>query len=1035
MRTRRLPKRSSPTVPLLAIALAAVGCGGSTGASPTGQSDFESAPPGGSGGGSHDSAFGAGGSPSAAGGVSQGASVPPLAAGSGIATQPRTVQETDLYRLDGNRLYYLNGYRGLMVFDLTNVDQPKLLGRYAIFGTPVQMVVNSGIATVVVADWIGKRPTGEPFHGSIVQGLDATDPTNIKFLGQALLGGWVQDTRIVGDVLYAVSEDWGWVYGWGGGPIYAGGAGVAVSAPAAGSAGGVAGPIGAYAGPDVIVSSVSFAGGQITEVSHKTYSGYGGVFNVTPNSILLAHPAPPVQPNLPRPAKTDLAYLDISDPGGTIVERGTIEVDGSIEGWGADNGRWNLDFADGKTAHVLGCAGSVYGCGQGYVLATADFSNPDKPAIASTLSIPATNGWTPATRFDGTRMYLSPTNYAPAGGTTPLEIYDVSNPAAPALAGQTQIPGSVWLMIPSGNQLFALGQDNTFNASQVSLKYLDVTNASSPKLLGTSNFGDGWAWTPAASTFKAFTHDPTQGLVVLPFSGWSSINGKYNNGVQLIEFTPTSIMTAGAAHTRGWVERGIFANHRIVSLSDLALSVVDYTDPLAPTVTAELTLARNVVAAQPAGSTVAEVSSDWWGNDTTQSDVRALPIADAAENLDESQAPDVQVNGVNARVFTNGSFAYVVTSVEAPVPCDQFGSLYGGKAAPSIPPGGPQGPQVCTAWHEEVQVVDVSSATVKARGKPLALQPEPFGWYGGWGWGGFYYYDWFNGGDIVQVNGDILAFRRWHSNYGPSGQYISAFSDLFVVDLSNPDQPSLSSVVITRDVNNSWWGNMKVVNSKLYVTHTVWSNPTVQNPIVRYYLDEIDLSDRAHPGVKTHINVPGILVGGSASDPSVLYTIDYRYDTNAGPPVNDLAVVKLSGDKAYLQSRTALDGWVGNVFVRGSTAYMSTQKFVTTYTANNPQPGVELHQIDLSDPAHPVDRIASGQQGWGWLVDVQGDRALVTSGWANQGLDIYRLSPNAAPAYDQFVRTQGWSLSSIARQGNQLFLSSGDWGVQVVNLQ
>jgi hypothetical protein len=218
------------------------------------------------------------------------------------------------------------------------------------------------------------------------------------------------------------------------------------------------------------------------------------------------------------------------------------------------------------------------------------------------------------------------------------------------------------------------------------------------------------------------------------------------------------------------------------------------------------------------------------------------------------------------------------------------------------------------------------------------------------------------------------------------------------------------------------------------VTHVVWSNPTVQKPTVRYYLDEIDLSDRTHPGVKTHINVPGLLVGGSATDPSVLYTIDYRYDL-AGGPVNDLAVVKLSGDKAYLQSRTALDGWVGNVFVRGNTAYMSTQKFVTTYTANNPQPGVELHQIDLSNPAHPVDRIASGQQGWGWLVDVQGDRALVTSGWANQGLDIYQLSPNAAPRYDQFVRTQGWSLSSIARQGNQLFLSSGDWGVQVVNLQ
>ena len=35
---------------------------------------------------------------------------------------------------------------------------------------------------------------GTPFHGSIVRGLDATDPANIKVLGEAKLGGWVRDT-------------------------------------------------------------------------------------------------------------------------------------------------------------------------------------------------------------------------------------------------------------------------------------------------------------------------------------------------------------------------------------------------------------------------------------------------------------------------------------------------------------------------------------------------------------------------------------------------------------------------------------------------------------------------------------------------------------------------------------------------------------------------------------------------------------------------------------------------------------------------
>ncbi len=99
------------------------------------------------------------------------------------------------------------------------------------------------------------------------------------------------------------------------------------------------------------------------------------------------------------------------------------------------------------------------------------------------------------------------------------------------------------------------------------------------------------------------------------------------------------------------------------------------------------------------------------------------------------------------------------------------------------------------------------------------------------------------------------------------------------------------------------------------------------------------------------------------------------------------------------------------------------------------QPAMELHQIDLTNPKAPVDRVATGPGGWGWLLDVQGDRAMVTSGWGADGLDIYRLTPNARPVYDQFVRTRGWSINALARQGNQIFLSSGYWGVQAVTLQ
>jgi hypothetical protein len=977
----------------LAVPVGLGACGGSahhSGDPPAvGQTDFLSAaPPGGN-------AFGAGAQDNAAGAATSG----PTAASSGTT---RTVQETDLYRLDGNRLYYLNAYRGLMVFDLTDVDHPKFLGRSPIVGTPVQMYVQNGIAVVVVADWYGSLVDGTPFHGSIVRGLDANDPSNIKVLGEAKLGGWVQDLRVVGDVLYAVSEDYGWVYGWEDVGVANGGV---VSQTTT--------------GPSVIVSSVNFAGGHIAQVSSKTYAGYSGVFNVTPSSIMLAHPAAPADPTQGS-TSTELRYLDISDPGGTIAERGALTVDGVVQGWGADNGRWNLDFADGKTAHTIGCAGGdCYN--KGYVLATADFTNPDAPALASELSI-ASTGWSAAARFDSGRMYLSPDNGYVAGGSTPLQIYDLSNPAAPHLAGSTQITGSVWLMIPSGQQLFALGSNYTGSSSQVALQYLDVTNPSAPSLLGTSTFGGDWAWTPAAGTFKAFTKDDTKGLVVLPFSGWSQSSQQYNNGVQLIEFTPTTLTTAGAAHTRGWVERGILANGRIVSLSDLALSVVDYTNPMSPQVTAELTLARNVIGSQPLGSTIAEVSSDWWGNDVTQSEVRVLPASDPGEIHDQTGAPGVTVPGINGNVFTNGSLVYVVTSVQVPAPCQ------GDTGSPK-----PGGGGTCYAWQQTVQVVDASNGTARARGS-VALPMGPSS-YGGWGWYGYYYYDWYGGSDIVQVGKDALAFRRWTPTFDPSGRYVDSLDSLFVVDLSNPDAPAVGSTVITQDLTG-WWGNMRVIGDTLYTTHYVWQETPLQpNAPVRYYVDRIDLTDRAHPRVEASVNVPGLLVGGSATDPSVLYTVDYRWYTLGGATteVNDFDVVRLdSSGLAHLVGTTALDGWVGNVVVRGTTAYTSTQ----AYQPTTGQSLMELHQIDVSDPAHPRDYTSSTAKGWGWLLDVQGDRALVTSGWGAGGIDIYKVTPGSPPTYDQFVRTVGWGwVSNAARQDNTLFLTLGSYGVQAVDLQ
>jgi hypothetical protein len=1030
------PGRSHTALALvLALGSALVGCGsdkaapGKTPELSEGQTDFASAPPNGVGN-SH------------AGGLTSGQAsedaAAPNAAGPGKGTttaggtQPRTVEETDLYRLEGDRLYYLNQYRGLMVFDVSDVDHPALLGRSPIYGSPIEMIVRGGIASVVVADWYGTMDDGTPFHGSIVRGIDASDPANMKILGEAKLGGWVRDTRVVGDVLYAVTEKYPWDYGWYGGLLD----------------GGVATSTGGPTTAQVTVASVSFAGGEITSVDEYLVPGYGGVFNVTPNAIMLASD---VLTNVDQygngtsTGNSELRYLDISDPGGQIVEQGRAVVPGSVQSWGADNGRWNLDFADGQLAHVVARTYDYNGGtnNNGLSISTVDFSDPAMPKLAGNLQTPMP-GWDATARFDGTRLYLTPSNWGcqyvngqvTGSVQTPLDVYDLADPAMPRKLGSSVIEGQISLMIPNGDHLFALG--NKYDCasgyqSPVSLAYFDVTDPTQPKALGSADFGKGWAWTPAAGTFKAFTKDDAQGLVVLPFSGWDPGGYAYNNGLQLIEFTPDSIATSGTAKTKGWVERGIFVKNRLVSLSNLALSVVDYTDHANPNVVAELTLARNVVNVKPVGgANIVEVSSDFWDNDTDHSELRVLPLAQAEENVNDATLASLAIDGFNPTVFHDGNLSYVVSSVrhEVACPAGQNGDNPG-KGLPADP----NAPVYkCYSWTQEMQAVDTSNGTATLRGK-IALPDLGSNYYGwGWGWYGCGMYDWYYGSDVIQVAGSKLAFRRWQPQYDAQGDYVDALQSLYVVDASNPDAPSVSSVVVTRE-RDGWWGNMRAVGDQLYASHYEWQEQpryddgttTYYPGVVRYYIDHIDLTDASKPRVAQKINVPGFLVGGSEDDPSLIYTMDYRWD--GAHTTNDLAVLKLSGGRAYLQGHVAIAGYTGNVFVKGSTAYFSAQDWDQNSSS------VKLYQVDLSDPRAPKVLPSKQAAGWGWLLGVEGDRAFVTSGWANQGVDIFKLQDGKAPVYDQFVRTRGWWTSSLARQDDTVLLASGYWGTQVVTLK
>jgi hypothetical protein len=866
----------------------------------------------------------------------------------------QNLDETVVHRLVGDRLYYLNSHRGLMVFDVATPDAPRLLGRAPMFGAPVDLIVRDGVAVVVVGDWFGRTDGGAPFHGSIVRAFDVTDPTSIRVLGEAWLDGSVREDRVVGDVIYVVSEDSGRTYGWA--------------------------ATGGAASPSVVVASVSFANHTVTKLASVRYPGNTGVFDATSGAILVAAAGATDD-------ETRLVYLDVSKPDGAIVPRGSVAIGRTL------GVRAELDFADGSIAHMIGHyhPRSPEDSFLPPLLMTADFSNPDAPVLASQQTLGGPTGFTRFTtpRFDAHRLYLWPgVNGDDGTGTTPFQVWDLTNPAAPRLAGTVAVPGEIWnLFWLPGSRVVSLGHD--FHAGHagdpVALQYLDVTDPASPQLLGTATFGGGWPWLPEQGMFKAFTLDDTGGLLAVAFSGWTD----GSDGVQLIELSPTAVTAAGAAHLSGKVARGVFAGGRLVALSDESLGVVDATDPMAPAVAAELTLARGVIAAQPHGAAIAEVSSRsrgiFYQGMTTQ--VRVLPIAGAEETADTGAAvPAVDVEGSAWATFGNGALSYIVSDVYTSIPCPGLDS--------------------CPGRVQQVQVVDWSTGSPVLRGE-IALPTAP--------WASDIQHD------AVQVGSDVLAFARWDPAIDSNGQYlVDATSRLFVVDLADPDAPRIASVAIQTDPY-AWWGNLRVVGGKLYAAHyDRVRRPDDTLSWVKYYLDAIDLGDRSAPRVSASVNVPGLLVGADPGDPSLVYTIDVRGVAN-DTDLHGFDVLRISGSQAVLVSHTMLGSEVGSAVVRGTRAYVVSLQATA--------PAFDLHAIDVDDPSSPRDRIVS-EHGWGQLRAIEDDRAFVTSGWGGQRLDIYQLHDGTAPSFEQTIP----DVSEIARQDQVLFLSIGPWGVHEVQL-
>lgn len=510
----------------------------------------------------------------------------------------RDIEEADLVKIVGDKLYALNQYKGLLIVDVADADHPALLGSFDLRGRGVEMYIVGDRAFVLLsADYYYAYydfPVAEPgfgggtdvaiaidgrplppqpeFDGSQLDVIDLSDPTAPASLGKINLVGYANESRRVGDVIYVIGSNLNQYYG--------------------------------YYGEDDsqtdqgFVASVNVADpADPKAVDRKNIPGNGQNMHVSTTAIYAASSR---YDNNANQSVTGVQIVDISDAAGAIKLRGSFDVPGTIRN------RFFMDAFDGAFRIVTESFGFGF---QQVRLFTYDLADEDNVTPLGQVQIIQDESLE-AVRFDGVRGYA-----VTFFRVDPLFVIDLSDAANPKVTGELEVPGFSTHIEPRGDRLIAVGIDDT-DGNRPAVAYYDVSNPAAPTQLGRVILGPPGSYTTSEATYdeKAFKVIDELGLIVVPFHHFEYDGGfaidpvepnfafedegdssapsvgattvaadiapdpKCTNGVQLVDFSDTALTQRGMFETVGQANRVGAIGDRVFALSALGLQTVDITD-------------------------------------------------------------------------------------------------------------------------------------------------------------------------------------------------------------------------------------------------------------------------------------------------------------------------------------------------------------------------------------------------------------------------------------------------------------------------
>lgn len=964
----------------------------------------------------------------------------------------RAISEADILDFEGDRLYALSRYSGLSVIDASDPADLRLLGAYHSAAEPFEMYLEDGRVFALFNAWYSYECDASNVCNwqttSRMQALDVRDPEEPRLLADLVVPGTISDSRRVGDVLYLATSESGYCWG-------------------------------CESQPSTTLTSFNVADlmhpvqvDQLHLLSPvNVYTGQRSI-SVTDQRIYISgwewRADGATQSG-------SIQVVDISDPGGALVEGAHFDVAGQIQS------RWQMDEYDGALRVISQPGG--WGGSTPAVLETFRVRSASdiQPAGRLTIALPRPNEVLQSARFDGPRAFA-----ITAERRDPIFTFDLSDPARPLQLGELEMPGWIYHMEPRGDRLYALGFDPGNPDGSLHVSAFDVTDLAAPQLVSRVAFGGDWGSFAEDQDriHKAFSILDDEQLILVPFSGGSydaaACEYRYASGIQLVDMNDTLLTRRGVAPQVGTARRAVLHRGRLFGIGDNSVQAFDIGNRDQPQPVSHLDLARNVSTVRVLGEHLMRFGSDWATNQTLL-DLTPLAAADRAQpkaEIDLSQlfgADKWSCNGSASwagEVFTHGDFAYVPRYT------------YGGKSG-----GGYE--QRLTFY-----VIDLSDRDAPQAVGSFAVEPATDQSY-------------FAG--ILQTDSTLLVGRSsGYFRYDDAGGILERPSYWYdVIDLSNAKAPSVATRFelpepiaaggwgyfaggCTMDLGWGWGGyyggysrgsSVALTDGDLVISqHAV---PTTDpNGSVQYYLDRIDVSDPGRPRVLPAINIPGAVVHYDAAT-AELVTLDYERTLEPGSSYADcnrgaygsysteaqaceiyrrsLSALSLQGDRAVRRSHLLLDRSrrTGQVAVSDSRIFYTTMDFPPA-VASGPGSGGAASSTDTpvsgaagstrasAPPAITSVTLETVELSGGQLTRLPSLelRREYNVGWYSGQLfardqRAFEIHDNTLTAIDTSNRTAptrlsheipGWTCQSLEVAGNTAYCALGQRGVEVMDL-